>query len=843
MPGSNTIDWSTVSENGNYTVGSGDAAMGVTISTTTNGDAQSAAVSDQGSPSEEGLWVNDLTSAVVTEVTFDAPVQNVSFEIFDLDQNGTDWDERITILATDAEGNVFPVSYSDLAISHTTSGNTIDAEGISDTGTNTSGAEDSVTATIAGPILSLEIIFEPGEDAAQTGALGISDITFDAAPDGIVEGGGAADKIDQYYTDDPEGDMVSDGDDVVEAGAGDDSIYTGDGDDHVSGGDGNDIAELGAGNDTFIGGEGDDSVNGDLGDDVLHGGTGNDFLRGSYGNDTIYSGGHGDGDDYLWGGYGDDRFIIEDGFGNDTIAAENQDEVDGDTLDLSAVTSDLAIDLSGGAKGVGSLTDGTDTLTYDAIENIVLSSGQDTLLLADGSGSDSVIDFALPIDNGDGSFTAQDMLDVSGMTSDYGSTPVTTRDVTISEDADGNAVLTFPGGESLTLVGVSADDLSDPAVLEAIGIPAAPDGYITGTDSDDVMTAGYTDADGDVIDDDDAALPGASGDDDHILAMGGNDLVFSGAGNDIVEAGSGNDTIFAATGDDTLIAGSGDNVLYGEDGNDVFYAGTGSDSMEGGAGNDQFHDIGAGDTVVGGDGTDTINMEGAGPYSVTYNGADPTSGQIQFLDGSGNVTGTAHFSGIETIVPCFTPGTLIETIDGPRAVEALKVGDQIKTRDHGLRPIRWIGRRDVTSLELQQAPHWRAICIRKGSLGQGCPAQDMRLSPNHRLMITDPRADLLFGEAEVLVAAKHLVGREGISRDAATTVSYVHIMFDQHEIVQSDGIWTESFRPGQQALAGMDTAQQEEIFALFPELRSHPDQAFPTARRIATRQEAKLFLK
>ncbi|UZD91919.1 Hint domain-containing protein [Cognatishimia activa] len=843
MPTNSTIDWSAISENGDFTLGSGTSEIGVSIETTTNGDGQTGAIGDQGMPTANGLWVNGLTDAVTTTLTFDQPVQDLSFELFDVDQNGTDWDERVTILATDAEGNVYPVSFNDLAATHSASGATIDTSGSNDLTTDTTGAADSISVSIAGPITSLEIIFEPGESANETGAIGLSDITLIHALDGVVEGTATADLIDGLYLNDPEGDMVTSGDDVIEAGDGNDTINSGEGNDIVYGGDGADLSELGFGNDQFFGGEGDDSVNGDRGNDELHGGTGNDFLRGSFGNDTIHSGGAGEGDDYLWGGYGDDTFVIQNGFGNDTIDAENEEETLGDTLDLSNVTEDLTIDLTNGLQGQGSFSNGTDTATFDAIEHIQLSAGQDTLVLADGSGSDTVSGFSSPIDNGDGTFTGQDMLDVTSLTSDFGATTVTTRDVTVTEDADGNAVLTFPGGENLTLQGVPASAFDDPLALEAIGIPAAPDGYFSGTDNDDVLIVGATDADGDVIDGGDAALPGASGDDDHILAMGGNDLVFAGAGNDIVEAGDGNDTVFASIGDDTLYAGSGNNELYGEDGDDVFHSGAGANHMHGGIGDDTFFGITDGDDISGGDGIDTVNMSGLGPYNVVHSGSDPQAGTIEFLDGDGNVTGSASFKGIEKIVPCFTPGTQIATIRGLVDVADLEIGDLVCTRDHGMQEIRWIGKRALSEDELTRLPHLRGITIQKDALGENMPDRDMTVSPNHRVLVSDPKVELCFGEREVLVSAKHLLGFSGVSKSDATTQTYIHVLFDRHEIVLSDQLWSESFQPGEQALEGLDIAQREEIYELFPELQIRPSEVFQTARRVAQKHEAAILYK
>lgn len=843
MPTHSTIDWSGLGANGDFTLGTGASEIGVSITTTTNGDGQTGAIATQGAPAENGLWVNDLTDAVTTTLNFDSPVQDLSFEVFDLDQNGSDWDERITILATDVDGNIYPISYSNLAATHTASGATVDASGTNSVSTDTAGAADSISVSIAGPITALEIIFEPGDGAAETGAIGLSDISLTHAPDGVVEGTEFADLINGDYLDDPEGDKITAGGDTIDAGAGDDTVIAGEGDDFVMAGDGNDSVELAGGNDRFEGGDGDDSVNGDLGDDELHGGTGNDELRGSFGNDTLHSGGSGEGDDYLWGGYGDDTFVIENGFGNDTIDAENEDETHGDTLDLTNVTEGLTIDLTNASHGTGSFTNGTDTATFDAIEHIQLSSGQDTLVLADGSGSDTVSGFEAPTDNGDGTFSGQDMLDVTALTSDYGTTTVTTRDVSITEDADGNAVLTFPAGESLTLEGLRAADLNNPAALEAIGIPAAPDGYVTGTDADDVLLAGTADADGDYIDGDDAALPGASGDDDHILALDGNDLVFAGAGNDIIEAGDGNDTVFASTGNDTLFAGDGDDDLYGEEGNDTFHSGAGTNKLHGGIGDDVFHGVSDGDQVFGGEGSDTINMAGLGPYKVVPDSGDPHAGTIEFLDSDGNVTGAASFNGIESIVPCFTPGTQIATPQGLVDVAALRTGDLVFTRDHGLQEIRWVGKRVLTKDELSRLPHLRGITIEKDALGENIPDRDMTVSPNHRVLVSDAKVELVFGEREVLISAKHLCGLPGISKSDAETETYIHFLFDRHEIVLSDQLWSESFQPGQQALAGLDTAQRDEIFELFPELEGQPSEVFQTARRVAQRHEAAILYR
>jgi hypothetical protein len=123
------------------------------------------------------------------------------------------------------------------------------------------------------------------------------------------------------------------------------------------------------------------------------------------------------------------------------------------------------------------------------------------------------------------------------------------------------------------------------------------------------------------------------------------------------------------------------------------------------------------------------------------------------------------------------------------------------------------------------------VRIAAGALGPGCPVRDMDVSPQHRMLITGAEAELLSGESEVLAAAIHLVGRPGIVQTCCEPVSYIHILFDRHEIVRADGAWTESFQPGEHVVGDMDAGQRAELFALFPELATAAGRAaFAPAR-------------
>ncbi len=164
--------------------------------------------------------------------------------------------------------------------------------------------------------------------------------------------------------------------------------------------------------------------------------------------------------------------------------------------------------------------------------------------------------------------------------------------------------------------------------------------------------------------------------------------------------------------------------------------------------------------------------------------------------------------------PCFVEGSRIATDRGATPVESLRLGDRVLTRDHGYRPIRWIGAREFTEATLAEFPELRPVRIAQGALDRTLPLADLSVSPQHRMLVTDDGA----AEREMLVSAISLTGRPGIQQQETGGVIYYHVMFDAHEVICSEGAWSESFLPEAAALDGMHSAQLDEILTIFPEL-------------------------
>lgn len=189
----------------------------------------------------------------------------------------------------------------------------------------------------------------------------------------------------------------------------------------------------------------------------------------------------------------------------------------------------------------------------------------------------------------------------------------------------------------------------------------------------------------------------------------------------------------------------------------------------------------------------------------------------------------------EPVSPCFTPGTLIATDRGQRPVETLRRGDKVITRDNGLQRIYWVGRRELTFDDLAQARRLRPILVRAGALGDGLPARDMLVSPNHRfLRELDPIAGDPTGQVEeVLVAARHLIDHRSVKPARSLGVSYIHILCSRHQVILANGAWTESFHPDDSVMQALEAPQRKELTELFPDIETiGASVRFPPARKI-----------
>ncbi|WP_232489135.1 Hint domain-containing protein [Rhodobacter amnigenus] len=474
------------------------------------------------------------------------------------------------------------------------------------------------------------------------------------------------------------------------------------------------------------------------------------------------------------------------------------------------------------------------------------------LYLFVGGDDDDVTIFRVdPDSRGDGTFD----LTLAGQVDDI------TADISALHFIDtGRGGTLVVGGETggLRFAEVSVDPVTGIVTLNLNSVETVADGNDPGAelmDSEAIAAAG-------------GILVSASDNDNGvaILTTSVSSLGIGGAdGNDTIDSGAGNDVVYGGGGADSIVGGDGDDTLDGGTEADTLDGGAGNDWLTGGAGADVFVVDGADvltdfDATTGIQGTagaptgDNDFVDLSGFYNdqtlAAWNAANPAStysnplawmkadfaddGTLQSagrlrIEGAGLTANS--FSAENTAIACFTRGTRIRTATGEVAVQHLVPGDLVLTLDHGFQPLRWIGATTVPA-----TGRFAPIRFAAGAIGN---RRALRVSPQHRMMLTGWQADLLFDAPEVLVAARLLVNDRTIRRHEGGTVDYFHLLFDAHEIIYAEGIPSESFHPGQQTWAGLGEETRAEILALFPELAKGGLAAYgPCARRCLTAREA-----
>lgn len=563
-----------------------------------------------------------------------------------------------------------------------------------------------------------------------------------------------------------------------------------------------------------------DSVLGDVGADTINGGDGNDSIYGQEGDDDLSGG---DGNDLIYGGEEITTTSASENISWTSLGADNTDISEGFVQNTG--TMDVSVNFTDDGNQGLVLNENDDVLyteggePFDTDSSLYLSGsglgGTTTTDIsfnaASGGGmSDEVenVQFRLnDIDAASGSW--QDIITVTALDAEgnpvsvtitaAGSDTVTGDTITGAEggdsesDAEGSALVTIAGPVSSISIAYSNGDTGGQALwVSDIHFDTIPDAGETGADS-------------------------LSGD-------------------------AGSDTLYAGAGDDTLSGGTDADTLYGEDGDDTIYVDQG-DEAYGGAGDDTFVISDFGDlttsaiTIEGeeddesiGDTLDLNSLVDRNTLSYTDDGTGSFTGSATLFDGT-----TLNFSDIENII-CFAAGTQIETENGPIKVEDLRVGDKLVTRDDGLQELRWIGARSVDGRDAL-AP----IRFEKGAL-PGLE-DDLLVSPQHRMLISGYQAEMLFGEPEVLVAAKHLVGMPGVTQQEQTMVTYFHLMLDRHQILFAEGVETESFYASETGLEAISTHCKARLFEAFPYLEQDLTAYGDTVRPCLKAHEAKLLVK
>ena len=203
---------------------------------------------------------------------------------------------------------------------------------------------------------------------------------------------------------------------------------------------------------------------------------------------------------------------------------------------------------------------------------------------------------------------------------------------------------------------------------------------------------------------------------------------------------------------------------------------------------------------------------GAHSLKLVFSDERSRIGRVEVLDATGRVSGCTAMDEVMAAIPCFTPGCRLLTDSGPRQVTDIAAGDRVMTRDNGLQPVLWVGQRRFDWRALGLNPLLRPVTVRAGALGDGLPDADLTLSPNHRILFATRDAD---GDRdEGFVPVRDLGARPGVDVSAPASVTYVQVLFDRHEAVLSNGLWSESFQPQDRSIAALGPTAAAEVWEI-----------------------------
>jgi len=197
---------------------------------------------------------------------------------------------------------------------------------------------------------------------------------------------------------------------------------------------------------------------------------------------------------------------------------------------------------------------------------------------------------------------------------------------------------------------------------------------------------------------------------------------------------------------------------------------------------------------------------------------------------------------LEDICANVARGTVISTKNGGIAVEDLRPGDRIKTRDDGYKKLRWIGSCTLNNTAGEGGDADNPLRIRADALGPLRPVQDLLVSPRFRILTNHPSCAALFGSSETLAPAVDLLDGDTIMRvHPAQGLTFYNLMFDRHQIIEANGLETESYHPGNFGVAVMSLEMQAHLRQLLPHLNGNLDAFGRTVRPVLKGFEAEVL--
>ncbi len=173
----------------------------------------------------------------------------------------------------------------------------------------------------------------------------------------------------------------------------------------------------------------------------------------------------------------------------------------------------------------------------------------------------------------------------------------------------------------------------------------------------------------------------------------------------------------------------------------------------------------------------------------------------------------------------FTRGSLVETANGPMAIEDLLPGDAVLTQDGTPEPVLWKGSVTLIPGRVDSRGRTRPLTrIMADTFGMQKPMSGVIVGPAARLLGTPAHMRHLSGGGDMLTPVSEFQdGMSVIETLPPTPVELFHICLARHSVIRVDGLQFESYHPGVNAVRMISHSLRSIYLNLFAHIESLHD--------------------
>ena len=179
----------------------------------------------------------------------------------------------------------------------------------------------------------------------------------------------------------------------------------------------------------------------------------------------------------------------------------------------------------------------------------------------------------------------------------------------------------------------------------------------------------------------------------------------------------------------------------------------------------------------------------------------------------------------EDCFAAFGRGAILQTLNGPTAIEDIYPGDTVQTTTSGPQQVLWKGTMAIVPGTQNSRPEMGTMTrVTADALGLGRPSPDLVLGPAARLLHNAPGVRTLTGADSALVPVRDFIDQSQIIElNPMAPVHVYQLGFADHERVNVNGVEIETLHPGPVHSLRLRSDMQGLLMTLFPHKKSLAD--------------------